>query len=335
MVLMYTGGTTGVAKGVLLEQRAEMLNLYHIGMAVDFGEGGCICTRHRCSTPRPWAGIVGIPATGGSSVFVPLFEPEQVMQAIEQYRVDWTMMVPTMIAMVINDPDSAGTACVAASTSSTAPRRCRRHCCERLMTTFPDLNMWQGYGMTECSSVLTFLTAADHRHGGNRSCARRGDRRWASHQSCADGDDTEAAPARTARSSPVAATSCVSTGAGPKRPKSVPQRLVSHRRRRSRRREGVPVHRRPGQRHDRHRWRERVLDRGRERDLHSPSGRPSRGDRDSRTTCGANRSTRRRAAARGAATGGRDHGARPGHVATTRCRSRSSSEPSRSRCPAR
>ncbi len=38
MVLMYTGGTTGRAKGVLLDQRAEMLNFYHIGLAVDFGE---------------------------------------------------------------------------------------------------------------------------------------------------------------------------------------------------------------------------------------------------------------------------------------------------------
>ena len=38
VVLMYTGGTTGLAKGVLFDQRAEMLNFYHIGLAVDFGE---------------------------------------------------------------------------------------------------------------------------------------------------------------------------------------------------------------------------------------------------------------------------------------------------------
>ena len=33
VVLMYTGGTTGLPKGVLLDQRAEMLNLYHVAMA--------------------------------------------------------------------------------------------------------------------------------------------------------------------------------------------------------------------------------------------------------------------------------------------------------------
>ena len=50
-------------------------------------------------------GIIGIPAYRGTSVFVPLFEPGQVMEAIERHAVNWTTMVPTMIAMVLNHPD--------------------------------------------------------------------------------------------------------------------------------------------------------------------------------------------------------------------------------------
>jgi acyl-coenzyme A synthetase/AMP-(fatty) acid ligase len=34
VILIYTGGTTGRPKGVLLEHRAEMLNLYHAAMAI-------------------------------------------------------------------------------------------------------------------------------------------------------------------------------------------------------------------------------------------------------------------------------------------------------------
>src|SRR5438067_4444445 len=38
---------------------------------------------------------------------------------------------------------------------------------KRLIELFPKLNITQGYGMTECSSVLTFLTDEDHRTGGD------------------------------------------------------------------------------------------------------------------------------------------------------------------------
>jgi acyl-CoA synthetase (AMP-forming)/AMP-acid ligase II len=39
---------------------------------------------------------------------------------------------------------------------------------ERVLTMLPRTGVWQGYGMTECSTVLTFLTDQDHRHGGPR-----------------------------------------------------------------------------------------------------------------------------------------------------------------------
>jgi acyl-CoA synthetase (AMP-forming)/AMP-acid ligase II len=38
VILMYTGGTTGRPKGVLLDQRAELLNLYHVVMSVGIHE---------------------------------------------------------------------------------------------------------------------------------------------------------------------------------------------------------------------------------------------------------------------------------------------------------
>jgi acyl-CoA synthetase (AMP-forming)/AMP-acid ligase II len=39
---------------------------------------------------------------------------------------------------------------------------------DRVLSSYPDLSLNQGYGMTESSAVLTFLTAADHRAGGPR-----------------------------------------------------------------------------------------------------------------------------------------------------------------------
>ena len=94
VVLTYTGGTSGLAKGVLLEQRAEMLNFYHVGMAVDFGDERVYLHQTPMFHAASMGGVLGLPVTGGASVLVPLFEPGQVMNAIETYRVDWTVMVP-------------------------------------------------------------------------------------------------------------------------------------------------------------------------------------------------------------------------------------------------
>ena len=37
-------------------------------------------------------------------MFVPLFDPASVIDAIERHEVDWTVMVPTMIAMLLDHP---------------------------------------------------------------------------------------------------------------------------------------------------------------------------------------------------------------------------------------
>ncbi len=45
---------------------------------------------------------------------------------------------------------------------------------DRLLEPFPDLDVYQGYGMTEASAVLTVLGPEDHRAGGTvlRSAGR-------------------------------------------------------------------------------------------------------------------------------------------------------------------
>ncbi len=174
VVLMYTGGTTGLPKGVVLDQRAEMLNLYHVIMAVGVDED----SRYLHQTPMFHAasmgGLLGIPASGARSVFVPVFDPERVMDVIEEHRVDWTVMVPTMIGMVLRHPAFRPDRLASLKKLTYGASPMPGAILDRLLELYPDLELSQGYGMTEASAVLTFLTAPDHRRGGDvlRSAGR-------------------------------------------------------------------------------------------------------------------------------------------------------------------
>jgi acyl-CoA synthetase (AMP-forming)/AMP-acid ligase II len=101
-------------------------------------------------------------------VFVPLFEPGEVMQLIERYQVDWTVMVPTMIAMLFDHPEFSPERLASLRDLVYGASPMPAGLLERVLTLLPRIGVWQGYGMTECSTVLTFLTDEDHRDGGPR-----------------------------------------------------------------------------------------------------------------------------------------------------------------------
>jgi len=166
VVLMYTGGTTGLPKGVLLEHKAELLNLYHVAVALRFDESFVFLHQTPMFHAASMGGILGIPACAATSTFVPLFDPAAVLEVIERDRVTITVMVPTMVAMLLAHPEfrperlaSLDVLVYGASPMPTA-------LLEQLLSLYPDLDVYQGYGMTEASAMLTMLTAADHREGG-------------------------------------------------------------------------------------------------------------------------------------------------------------------------
>lgn len=166
VVLMYTGGTTGLPKGVLLDQRAEMLNLYHVAMRFGIEEHEVYLHQTPMFHAASMGGILGVPSQGGTSTFVALFDPAAVMASIEQHHVSMTVMVPTMIGMLVNHPEfrperlaSLHKLVYGASPMPTA-------LLEKLLATFPELDVYQGYGMTESSAVLTVLGPGEHRAGG-------------------------------------------------------------------------------------------------------------------------------------------------------------------------
>jgi long-chain acyl-CoA synthetase len=90
------------------------------------------------------------------------------MELVERYQVNWTVMVPTMIAMLFDHPEFRPERLASLSDLVYGASPMPAGLLDRVSSLLPGIGVWQGYGMTECSSVLTFLTDDDHRAGGPR-----------------------------------------------------------------------------------------------------------------------------------------------------------------------
>jgi acyl-CoA synthetase (AMP-forming)/AMP-acid ligase II len=168
VILMYTGGTTGLPKGVLLDQRAELLNLYHVMMQWKFDDHFVFLHQTPMFHAASMGGILGIPLAGATSTFVPVFDPKSVLDAIERDRVTMTVMVPTMIGLLLAHPDFRPEALASLEILTYGASPMPAALLEKVLGLFPDLDIYQGYGMTESAAVLTSLGPEDHRVGGER-----------------------------------------------------------------------------------------------------------------------------------------------------------------------
>ena len=169
VVLMYTGGTTGLPKGVLVQQRAEMLNVYHVAIGLGgMSDAEVFLSQTPLFHAASMASLLSIPATGSKLVTIPAFDPGGAMNLIEAEGITQTVMVPTMIGMCIQHPEYRPERLASMRDliygASPMPEAILDHLLEHL----PDVKLLQGYGMTECSSVLTLLSPEDHVAGSPR-----------------------------------------------------------------------------------------------------------------------------------------------------------------------
>lgn len=166
-VLMYTGGTTGLPKGVVLDQRALALDVYKVATRWVMDERYVYLHQTPMFHAASLGGILAIPAVGATSTSVPLFSPESVIEVIEKHKVTMTVMVPTMISMMLDHPsfDASRLSSLSILTYGASPMPTAL--LERLQRTLPEVDIYQGYGMTENCGLLTCLGPEEHRRGGD------------------------------------------------------------------------------------------------------------------------------------------------------------------------
>ncbi len=164
-VLIYTGGTTGKPKGVILDQRAEVLNQYHFAMRVPWRPDEPFLIQTPLFHGASMLGVAGAPMFGVPSVILPAFEPVASMSATETYNIGITVLVPTMIGMILNHPDFKPEKLSSLKRIVYGASPMPRSLLTGLLGALPETEIIQGYGMTEGCTILTTLSDADHRRG--------------------------------------------------------------------------------------------------------------------------------------------------------------------------
>ena len=162
--ISYTGGTTGTPKGVMLSHGNLLANACHNLIATGHRQSDRwlhVCPMfHVAGT----ANVLACTWTGCAQIVLPRFDADAVLDAIERERITHTVLVPTMLAMLLDalerrprGVDSLRHIQYAASPISAA---LQRRALERLQC-----DIVQFYGMTEAAPTVSCVTAEDHRRG--------------------------------------------------------------------------------------------------------------------------------------------------------------------------
>lgn len=162
--ISYTGGTTGLPKGVMQSHSNLLSNAKHVQYAYAYTSDDVYMHAapmfHAADASNTFSTIW----VGAKHLIIPGWDAERFCVMAEHEKMTTTLLVPTMINMLVNHPGVEARDFSAwrllAYGASPMPAELQR----RAMSVLP-CEFIQLYGMTEASPLLTICTAEDHRRG--------------------------------------------------------------------------------------------------------------------------------------------------------------------------
>ncbi|WP_428685457.1 acyl-CoA synthetase [Sphingopyxis sp.] len=162
-MILYTGGTTGRSKGVMLSHRALMTYALCLAGAGDAAPGACMLHTAPLFHVGAISGFLACLLGGGRHVFLPAFEAEAVMAAIAGQQVTDIFLVPTMLQALLDHPRFGAHDLTSARRIYYGAAPMPPALMDRAIAAMPRVGFVQGYGMTETSGSISLLKPADHR----------------------------------------------------------------------------------------------------------------------------------------------------------------------------
>jgi long-chain acyl-CoA synthetase len=171
LALIYTSGTTGRPKGAVLTHSNILSNVHNFNYWMPYREGGVYLHAAPIFHIADFPALFAAPAFGACQIALPKFSPLDFCKAVDKERVNYTVLVPTMINLLtqfaeIKEYDLSSLEVLAYGGSPMAPELIRR-----TRELLPHVKLVQVYGLSE-TGFLTGLQ--DQEHTGDRlmSCGR-------------------------------------------------------------------------------------------------------------------------------------------------------------------
>jgi acyl-CoA synthetase (AMP-forming)/AMP-acid ligase II len=161
-MILYTGGTTGRSKGVMLSHRALMAYALCLAGAGDAAPGACMLHTAPLFHVGAISGLLACLLGGGRHVFLPAFEAEAVMATIAGQGVTDIFLVPTMLQALLDHPRFAAYDLTSVERIYYGAAPMPPALMDRAIAAMPRVGFVQGYGMTETSGSISLLKPADH-----------------------------------------------------------------------------------------------------------------------------------------------------------------------------
>jgi acyl-CoA synthetase (AMP-forming)/AMP-acid ligase II len=171
LTLVYTSGTTGRPKGVMLTHSAVLATVEHLGAWMEYREGGVWLHAAPMFHIADFPVMFAAPGFGACQVTIPKFSPQAFCDAVARERVSHAVLVPTMINLLAQFPgiteyDLTSLEVLGYGGSPMAPELIHR-----TRTLFPGVKLIQVYGLSE-TGFLTGLMDHEHTEQRLKSCGR-------------------------------------------------------------------------------------------------------------------------------------------------------------------
>ena len=162
-LLLYTSGTTAAPKAAVLRHRhlaAYVIATVEFG-AAEPGDAALVSV-----PPYHVAGVMNLLTNlyaGRRVVYLDRFDPERWLACARAERVTQAMVVPTMLARIVEFLDGREAGVPTLHALSYGGARMPAQVLERALHTFPGVAFTNAYGLTETSSTIAVLGPEDHR----------------------------------------------------------------------------------------------------------------------------------------------------------------------------